>query len=64
MSRARPGIVALKAKIAVNRIAAAAPATMNGFRTRKRSERMPTISRDAASKAQNQLPSALAFDCE
>ena len=43
-------------------IALTAPSTMNGLRTRTRSETMPTISSAAALNDQNQLPRAFAFD--
>ena len=56
------GWVALSAKIVVNTIARTAPRTMNGLRTRSRSEMTPTMISPAASNAQNQLPSVLALD--
>ena len=43
-------------------IAPTAPITMNGLRTRTRSEMMPTMISAAASNAQNQLPMLLAVD--
>ena len=48
----------------MNTIAPIAPTTMNGLRTRSRSESIPTTIRAPASNAQNQSPMPLAFDSE
>ena len=56
------GCAARTANSEVKMIAHTAPTTMKGLRTLTLSETTPTISRPAASKAQNQSPSVLARD--